>query len=227
MIQTQLRKLTRAAYEHPSSPVLAMRQRRMQEFLRRLQPKRGARILDLGGSPEIWTLTPERFEITLVNLPGGMDRLAGAQPEARGDHRIVWADACDLRGIFEDNSFDIVFSNSVIEHVGGAERRRDFAREVRRLAPAYWVQTPSPRFPIEPHTGVPFYFQLPSHLRERLMKRWREALPAWAEMIEETTVLSETEMRALFPDGEIFLERALGLEKSICSYRRARPHASA
>lgn len=221
MIQTQIRKLTRAAYEHPRSPILGMRQRRMQEFLDRLKPKRGARILDLGGSPEIWRLTPERFELTLVNLPGGMDRLAGAQPEARGDHTIVWADACDLRGIFGDNSFDLVFSNSVIEHVGDETRRRAFAREVKRLAPSYWVQTPSPRFPIEPHTGVPFYFQLPAPLRERLMERWREALPAWAEMIEETTVLSEEEMRALFPGGEIFRERALGLEKSISLYRVA------
>lgn len=224
MIQTQIRKLTRAAYEHPRSPVLGMRRKRMLEFMRRLSPKPGARILDLGGSPEIWRLTEARFEVTLVNLPGGMEQLAGARPETRGDHTIVWADACDLRDIFDDQSFDIVFSNSVIEHVGDAERRRAFAREVRRLAPAYWVQTPSPRFPIEPHTGVPFFFQLPPQVREHLMERWREALPAWAEMIDETTVLSEAEMRELFPDGEVFLERAFGLEKSISLYRCGAPN---
>jgi hypothetical protein len=198
----------------------------MAEFVARMAPRPGARILDLGGSPEIWRLLGGRYDVTLVNLPGGMEKLAWAEPERRNDHTVVWADACDLRGVFEDGAFDVVFSNSVIEHVGDAARRRAFAREVRRLAPAYWVQTPSPRFPIEPHTGMPFFFRLPREVRERLIARWRASLPLYAEMVEGTTVVSREEMRALFPDAQIFTERVLGMEKSYSFYRTAEMHAS-
>jgi len=54
-------------------------------------------------------------------------------------------------------SFDAVYSNSTIEHVGDESRQALFAAAVRRLAPAYWVQTPSSHFPIEIHTGVSLY----------------------------------------------------------------------
>jgi predicted SAM-dependent methyltransferase len=55
-------------------------------------------------------------------------------------------DATDL-GTWEDDSFDIVFSNSVIEHLETLEAQAAMAREVRRLAPSYWVQTPTSGFP--------------------------------------------------------------------------------
>lgn len=191
----------------------------MAEFIRRIAPRPGARILDLGGSPEIWRLLDHRFDVTLVNLPGGMETLAGAEPERRHDHSVVWADACDLRGVFEDDAFDVVFSNSVIEHVGDATKRRDFAREVRRLAPAYWVQTPSPRFPIEPHTGVPYFFRLPAEVRARMIARWARTMPLYAEMVAGTTVIERDEMHALFPDARVYSERVLGFEKSHSFYR--------
>jgi hypothetical protein len=198
----------------------------MAEFVERIAPRDGARILDLGGSPEIWRLLEGRYDVTLVNLPGGMEKLAGAEPERRSDHSVVWADACDLRDVFADGAFDVVFSNSVIEHVGDASRRRAFAREVRRLAPAYWVQTPSPRFPIEPHTGVPYFFRLPRQARERLLARWRESLPLYAEMVDGTTVVTREEMQSLFPDARVYSERVLGFEKSYSFYRTSAARGS-
>ena len=38
---------------------------------------------------------------------------------------------------FEDASFDIVYSNSVIEHLGTLPNQREFAREVLGAGPAY------------------------------------------------------------------------------------------
>ncbi|WP_255695553.1 methyltransferase domain-containing protein [Rhodohalobacter sp. 614A] len=55
--------------------------------------------------------------------------------------QYVQGDALDMH-MFEDKSFDVVFSNSVIEHVGSFENQRRFADEVRRVGKAYWVQTP-------------------------------------------------------------------------------------
>lgn len=187
------------------------RLRWMVELLR-LPP--GARVVDLGGVERDWHLIDAGFHVTLVNLPGEIPPVSDPSRFAS-----VEGDACDLSGRFGAGAFDAVYSNSVIEHVGGEARQEAFAAEVRRLAPAYWVQTPSPRFPLEVHTGIPGYWSLPAPLRAALLDRWQRRYPAWAEMLRATRVLSRRRMRALFPDAEVKVERFLGVEKSFCFYR--------
>jgi ubiquinone/menaquinone biosynthesis C-methylase UbiE len=58
---------------------------------------------------------------------------------------------------FEDHQFDIVFSNSTIEHVGSIDDQRAMAREIVRVGRKYYVQTPNRYFPIEPHFVFPFF----------------------------------------------------------------------
>ena len=58
---------------------------------------------------------------------------------------------------FKDKSFDAVFSNSVIEHVGTFEDQKMMANEVIRVTNFYFIQTPNLYFPIEPHFLVPFF----------------------------------------------------------------------
>jgi len=188
----------------------------MLEMLKRLRLPSKARIIDLGGSEFVWSLVEHDYHVTLVNLPGSI-------PSPTNPERFtnVAADACHLRDLFEDMSYDVVYSNSTIEHVGDESRQALFAEEVRRLAPAYWVQTPSTRFPLEIHTGVPFYWSLPEKMRQRILQRWHRRMPAWTEMIMETRVLSRKQMKALFPDAQIYVERKFGLEKSYSFYR---PH---
>lgn len=216
ILQTGLRSATRWAYESPYSPTRRWRMRRLDAFRDLVRPPAGARIIDLGGTPYMWELFDHDFHVTLVNLPGTV----------KGDipPRYEWveADACELDDVFPDGAFDVVFSNSVIEHVGDEERQAAFAAQVRRLAPAHWVQTPSRRFPIEAHTGVPFYWQRSQGSRDRRMTRWQRDLREWADMIAETRVLSTPRMRELFPDSWIWRERLLGLEKSITAYTPSR-----
>ncbi len=188
----------------------------MQAFQKLVQPKPHARIVDLGGSPTIWNLIPHDYEITMVNLPGCHD-----EPDGEGTFHFVDGDACDLSEVFADQSFDVVFSNSVIEHVGDESRQAAFAEEVHRLAPAHWIQTPSDRFPLEVHTGVLCYWRLPAPLRDRLHQSWETKLPEWYEMIRETRVLTHQQMATLFPHSETFCERFLGLEKSYALYQPA------
>jgi hypothetical protein len=64
-------------------------------------------------------------------------------------------DACALPRRVTDQRFDLVYSNSVIEHVGGHARREAFAAAVRNAADRYWVQTPYRYFAIEPHWLFP------------------------------------------------------------------------
>ena len=185
----------------------------MQAMLDLMRLPAQARIIDLGGTDENWRLIDHDFHVTLVNLPGY--HLPISDPV----HYVsINGDACDLGAQFEDNAFDAVFSNSTIEHVGDEQRQARFAAETHRLAPAYWVQTPSTLSPIEPHTGIPFYWSLPSSLREAILSRWHRQLPGWTDMLRETRVLSRRRMKELFPEGQIYVERIFGIEKSYTSY---------
>ncbi len=173
----------------------------MLDMVRILDVPPGARILDMGGTDYVWNLFENDFHVTLVNLPGSVRNLRSSQFE------YIDGDACDLSREFDDNQFDVVFSNSVIEHVGPQDRQRLFAAEAIRLGRCYWVQTPSTRSPIEPHTCMPFYWQL-----RRVLGK--------APVRKGTRVLSQREMEELFPGGEVYRERLFGIEKSYAMYRR-------
>lgn len=149
------RKASHWAYSSDSF-VKAWRTQRMKNFLSLVKPPNRARIIDLGGSPYMWQLIDHDFNVTLVNLPSKLP------PTKRpSGFTFVEGDATNLSNLFEDKSFEIVYANSVIEHVGDEQKQAAFAAEVYRLANSYWVQTPSDRCPIEPHTGIPYYWKLP------------------------------------------------------------------
>lgn len=190
------------------------RQARMARLEQLFDLKPGMRVLDLGGQPHIWNFVATPLQITILNLPG-----IALFPPSKTIHAFdfVEGDACAVS--YSDMSFDMVFSNSVIEHVGGAEKQEAFANEARRLAARYWVQTPSIWFPVEAHTGVPFWFWMPEGLRARFIRDWEKKLPDWTEMVKGTTVLSKRLMRDYFPDASIITERKFGFPKSYIAYR--------
>jgi hypothetical protein len=132
----------------------------------------------------------------------------------------VDGDACNVDQV-GDQCFDLVFSNSVIEHVGPPPKQAEFAQEVLRLGRSYWVQTPSKWFPIEAHSGMPFYWFYPQWMRATLMRRWRKRLPAWwADYMGTTRVLSRRRLADLFPNGRTRVERFFGLSKSYVAHSR-------
>lgn len=103
---------------------------------------------------------------------------------------FVLADATD--GLpFGDDAFDLVYCNSVIEHIAPAQRER-FAAEIRRVGRGWLVQTPARSFPIEPHALLPFAHWLPARLRKPY---WRLGVAGeW----EDVRLLGRAEMRRLF-----------------------------
>jgi 2-polyprenyl-3-methyl-5-hydroxy-6-metoxy-1,4-benzoquinol methylase len=119
---------------------------------------------------------------------------------------------------FTDGSFPVAFSNSVIEHVPKAQWPA-FAREIRRVAWRYYVQTPNRWFPIEPHYQVPFFQFLPKRVRRALNRRFTLGWQPKGHW-EEINLLSARELRRLFPDAEIRRERVFGLTKSLMAVRR-------
>jgi hypothetical protein len=108
-------------------------------------------VIDLGGSVESWRRAPVRPKhVHVVNL-------AEVPTEVPDWAEVDYGDACALPEKIMSRRYDLTFSNSVIENVGGHERRQRFADNVRSLADSYWVQTPYRYFPVEPH------FIAPSH----------------------------------------------------------------
>lgn len=190
------------------------RRRRMALFMKVMDPAPGLRILDLGGQPQIWDHVQPRLDITCVNLPG----VATTNHESRHLIRYVEADACRLPDDLASARFDMVFSNSVIEHVGDEDRRRAFAGEVLRMSDRYWIQTPSRWFPLEAHCGMPFWWFYPASLRAYLLRRWQAKLPAWTDMVANTDVVGTAELRSILPGCHIRHERLLGIPKSIVAY---------
>ncbi|HEV7261073.1 MAG TPA: class I SAM-dependent methyltransferase [Bosea sp. (in: a-proteobacteria)] len=189
------------------------RRKRMRKFCSVFHLDHHPAILDLGGQPTIWDTVVEPLDIVILNLPGRAETLHPTHHNIK----YVEGDACDVVGI-EKKEFDIVFSNSVIEHVGNSDFRARFASEVRRLGKSYWVQTPARYFPIEPHNGMPFWWFWPQALRAATIKRWKRTLPAWTEMVEGTDIVSREEMHRLFPEAEIYVERVWGIPKSYTAF---------
>jgi len=190
-----------------------MRKRRMSLFMSHMNVRKNATILDLGGQPMIWSSVNPRLNVTILNLPGI------ARQHFESHHNIVYVegDACNVTG-YEDHSFDIVFSNSVIEHVGDNEKQVEFAKEVMRLGESYWVQTPSKYFPIEAHCGMPLWWLYPEALRQYFLTRWRRKLPAWTEMVAGTRVLGTSQLHTLFPNATVKTERLFGIPKSYVAW---------
>lgn len=178
------------------------------------------RILDVGGTQRYWEVMGfvDRSDchITLLNL---------TQPEVNCDNFTGMAgDATDLSRI-GDNEFDIVFSNSVIEHLGDYNRQKLMAEEIQRVGKRYFVQTPNFFFPIEPHFLFPFFHWLPVSARAFLLTKfnlgWRKKEPdlsAARASVESIRLLSKRELLALFPQATLYRERFLGLTKSFVVY---------
>lgn len=136
----------------------------------------------------------------------------------------IAGDARDMRQ-FADGDFDIVFSNSVIEHVGCFADQRRMAEEVRRIGRRYFVQTPNRYFPIEPHFLVPMFQFLPRPVQVFLATRFAlgwyrrfESEEKARRELETIRLLTLDELMALFPRAHVYEERWLGLAKSYVVY---------
>ena len=189
------------------------RRRRMQRFVCECHITADTRVLDIGGTPDNWQL--------VLNMPRARADLADAAVWVAGDGRFL---------PFRDGAFDVVFSNSVIEHVGDAASQERFAREVARVGRAFWVQTPNRWFPVEQHLLTPLVHWLP--------KRWQRAIvrrgTVWSALTRPTPdrrdfyidhflrdirLLSFRQVQELFPGARIIRERFLGITKSLIACR--------
>jgi hypothetical protein len=197
-----------------------MRQRRWQRLLAAFPDLPDMHVLDIGGDARAWRSSGLRpAHVTLLNT-------ASQQVEEpwitaiEGDACEPWMDRLPAG--------DLVYSNSVIEHVGGHWRRSRFAENIRSVGDRYWVQTPYRYFPVEPHFLCPGLQYLPKTAQAKVIVRWpvghyasfhdRDTALRSAMDIE---LLSITELSTYFPDANIEREKIPPLTKSIIAIKGA------
>lgn len=205
--------------KRPDSLVARFRQNRFALFTSLIADiPRPLRILDVGGTQVFWELMgftdQEDIQIVLLNLT--------PVPVQYENFTSLVGDATDL-SLFEDQTFDIVFSNSVIEHVGGFDQQQQMAREVLRVGKRYFVQTPNRYFPIEPHFMFPLFQFFPFPLQLFILRKLggyrkipdkQEATAA----IRSIQLLTKQDMVYFFPNATLFKEKLFGLTKSFVVY---------
>ena len=212
-----------ASSDNPNSLGYKFRIKRLQEFEKmffsRFSGLEKIEILDVGGTSYFWKnsalLSHPGLHITLLNLYP----VETSHPAIHA----VQGDATDMRE-FETGSFDLVFSNSVIEHLYTLELQQKMASEILRVGKSYFIQTPNVYFPIEAHYALPLAQYYPkaflhfvlTQTKLSRMKKWSSAEAS--QYIAEIRLLNAQEMKALFPGASLLKEKVLGLTKSITAH---------
>ncbi len=176
------------------------------------------RLIDLGGTANYWRSAPVRpAHVLVVNLE--------KQENDESWMRTVVGDVCELAPELGDDRYDVVYSNSVIEHVGGHARRQQMADVIARLGDRHWVQTPYRYFPIEPHWLFPGFQFLPTKWASKVARSWPLT---WSRPPDQRTavsnalgveLLNQTQLEYYFPESTILTERVAGLTKSLVAQR--------
>lgn len=219
MSQFDIRRHVNVGSEHSLSN--RFREKRFAFFASLIKDMpRPIKIIDIGGTVDYWRKRGwykiEGIHITVINL--------NIEEPGLGNISVEKGDALNLHKI-SDKSFDIAYSNSVIEHLYNYENQKRMAQEIQRIAGFYWVQAPNFWFPIEPHYHIPGWQWLPRSLRIALLMNFRCGWRGPAQhrkhaenLVDEVRLLTSKEMRALFPGSALWKEKYLGLTKSLVAH---------
>jgi hypothetical protein len=210
---------------------------RAERFVRRLDPRAGSSLLDLGGSDgALAERICRRVPLAVTVADSAVETRSAAV--ARGFRHVLLDPDSPLP--FEPGEFDYVLCNSVIEHVtlpkercavtarvpqaewkaGARAAQASFAGAIRELAASYFVQTPHRHFPVEQHVHLPLVQYLTHDNLCRLVS-WTDRY--WIKSCQgcvDWELLTPRVMAELFPDATIEVERVVGLPKSIVAWKR-------
>jgi hypothetical protein len=172
------------------------------------------KVADIGGSLHFWEsvgISPRELDVWNINL---------VETAAKVGHDGRTVRLYDGKRLpVYDGHYDLVVSNSVLEHVPVAERQK-FCTEITRTGRAVFVQTPNFWFPLEPHFLIPFQHWLPRRIGRRLVdiSPWRLLCRPDKSLRDDyywsTRLLKKNELHLYFPDCEIIGEKFFGLTKS-------------
>jgi len=189
------------------------RDRKWRLFLQEITPTESMRILDVGYSAKEFSQVdnyiekhyPFPWRLTAL----GIDPVQEFSDRYQGVHTVSYDG-----GIFPftDKQFDVVWSNAVLEHVGGTDKQLLFLKEIARVGRRAFITTPNRYFPIELHTRTPLLHYFPKPVLDAYLtavgKSWATA--------DYMHLLSERELRVLLSAAGItryrlFRNRLFGL----------------
>ena len=192
------------------------RQKRLKFFLKKFENlNKPVTILDIGGKINFWEnrglAGNENYKITVLNI--------NIEKSSYSNIKCIIGNAINLSE-FKNQSFDIVHSNSVIEHLYNIDNQKKMASEVTRVGKKYVIQTPNKYFFIEPHYLLPFFQFLPNSLKFFILtktkmsrlKKWDKKLAK--QYIDEIRLMNFNEIKTLFPNCKVYFEKFLGMNKS-------------
>jgi hypothetical protein len=162
-----------------------------------MHPSPSMTLLDVGGTPETGgefdSLRALFAEVLVVNP----DPRHGAVPMAP-NVKFELGDGCALP--YADESFDWVFSNAVLEHVGDRDKQVRFAQEMQRVARlGYFLSTPNRHFFMDPHTYLPFYHLLSDHAQAKVIRFSLGHMRQWRPL----DLVSAKDLRQMFPSAKV------------------------
>ncbi len=200
----------------------SFRRKRMKIFVNLFNPLKGKRILDVGGNVFNQFLPKHKPKLTVLNIK--FPKELGLYE--KNNVEFILGNGLCLP--FKDNSFDIIYSNSVIEHLGTWKNQMQFAKEIIRVGKNIFIQTPNKYFFIEPHLLTPFIHYLPKRIQRKLLRNFTIwgliARPSQQycmdHIINEIRLLSCNELRRLFPSCHITRERFVFFTKSFYIVRK-------
>jgi hypothetical protein len=191
------------------------RQEKFRLFVRLMKPTPAMHILNVGASGPNCAFA-EQFE-SLYEHPnqvtGGGISLSEVQDYRHsfpGVKTLVF-DGCALP--FRDKSFDVVYSNAVIEHLADHDAQQRFAAEVVRVGRGWFVTTPNLYYPVEPHYHLPLVQFLPQSWQRSLVKNLGRT------PYGNLNLLTKRRLQRLLPDGDVIGCRVTFYPETIIAYR--------
>ena len=185
------------------------RRRMFDMFMRHFRPTAGAKVLDLGVTPDDSLPESNFFE----QLYPFRDKLTAASIEDASliEQRFPGVKFVRIEGErlpFPDDHFDLLFCSAVVEHVGDRARQRRFISDALRVTKCFFFTTPNRVFPLDFHTLLPFVHWLPQREHQRVLRAMGKEF--WART-ENLNLLTACSLRRLFPSCSELTVKSLRL----------------
>ena len=198
------------------SPIITyFRAKRVRKLVSMYPNLQEMSVLDVGGRPIIWNLLEKECgvrpqKLIILNTENELD--------CWENYECVVGDGKNLP--YADNTFDLVFSNSVIEHVGNETDKLAFAKECLRVGKNIYIQTPNRWFPVETHLVTLFIHWFP--------RKWFTKLSVisirflflmsnrqqFKDIVSGIILVDKEQLQSFFPHKKIVTERFFGMAKS-------------